>query len=115
MNSLPKQYMLVVGTTPDGTTGPETDSVRVELKDPIGVEGILCSSQPGPYAHLKRGDLVGMVQMDSEGQEPVFVIVDEDDFAARTTDGDTVMSDTDVDTEWEMEEPSLLVTCSLVF
>ena len=43
------------------------------------------------------------------GQEPVLVIVDDDDFAARTTDGDTVRSDTDVDTDWEMEESSLLV------
>ena len=55
-----------------------------------------------------------MVQRHSLGQEPVFVIVDDDDFAARTTDGDTVRSDTDVDTDWEMEESSLLVACSLV-
>ena len=115
MNASRVQFMLVVGTTPDGTTDPETDSVRVELKDPVGAVGILCSSQAGPYAYLKPGDLVRVVQMHSEGQEPVFVIDDDDDYAARTTDGDTVMSDTDVDTEWEMEEePSLREACSLI-
>jgi hypothetical protein len=125
MNAAVEQIMVVVDTTKDtfaGTTEAEMDSVLVSLKDPLS--GTFCCAQPGPYGYLKSGMTVKVKQLkyeDDPSKVSVFVIVDDEDYEARSTEPpDTEMADVDTDSnpdkEWmiaDADVPSLLASCSL--